>query len=129
MRKLSALLAVGAVTLAGCGGGPSYARDKDAVLRIKLDEYSLRPENLSVRAGLIRIVATNTGRLTHNLAVEEFKTREGEQPHEYVRTDTAHPGQAVRAEVRLRPGKYRLACTIANHDDLGQYGELKVTAR
>ena len=26
----------------------------------------------------------------------------------------------------LKPGKYRLTCTIANHDDLGQYGELKV---
>ena len=29
----------------------------------------------------------------------------------------------------LKPGKYRLTCTIGNHDDLGQYGELKVVAR
>jgi hypothetical protein len=28
--------------------------------------------------------------------------------------------------VQLEPGKYRLVCTIANHDNLGQYGELKV---
>jgi len=28
--------------------------------------------------------------------------------------------------VTLKPGKYRLLCTIANHDNLGQYGELKV---
>jgi hypothetical protein len=26
----------------------------------------------------------------------------------------------------LEPGKYRLVCTIANHDNLGQYAELKV---
>ena len=26
----------------------------------------------------------------------------------------------------LKPGRYRLACTISNHDNLGQYGELKV---
>jgi hypothetical protein len=32
----------------------------------------------------------------------------------------------VRTAVTLKPGKYRLVCTIANHDNLGQYGELKV---
>jgi hypothetical protein len=31
--------------------------------------------------------------------------------------------------VTLAPGKYRLVCTIANHDNLGQYGELKVEPR
>ena len=29
-------------------------------------------------------------------------------------------------KVVLTPGTYRLVCTIANHDDLGQYGELVV---
>jgi hypothetical protein len=32
----------------------------------------------------------------------------------------------VTVGVTLKPGKYRLICTIANHDNLGQYGELKV---
>ena len=27
---------------------------------------------------------------------------------------------------KVKPGKYRVVCTIANHDNLGQYGELKV---
>jgi hypothetical protein len=31
--------------------------------------------------------------------------------------------------VTLKPGKYRLVCTIANHDNLGQYAELKVEPR
>jgi hypothetical protein len=31
--------------------------------------------------------------------------------------------------VTLKPGKYRIVCTIANHDNLGQYGELKVLPR
>ena len=53
---------------------------------------------------------------------------EGEQPKEYGRTDTLHPGESgsERAPIILKPGKYRLTCTIGNHDDLGQYGELKV---
>ena len=37
------------------------------------------------------------------------------------------PGErAPPIKVTLLPGEYRLVCTIANHDDLGQYGSLKV---
>jgi uncharacterized cupredoxin-like copper-binding protein len=128
MRRLPALLLLGAATLAGCGGGPSYVRDRDGVLRITLDEYRVRPENFVVKAGRIHLVVRNTGRLTHNLAVQAFDREEGEQPKEYTRTDTLHPGEtgSERERLVLEPGKYRLTCTIGNHDDLGQYGELKV---
>jgi hypothetical protein len=37
------------------------------------------------------------------------------------------PGQtAAPVKITLAPGDYRLVCTIANHDDLGQFGTLKV---
>jgi uncharacterized cupredoxin-like copper-binding protein len=37
------------------------------------------------------------------------------------------PGQtAAPVKVTLAPGEYRLVCTIANHDDLGQFGTLTV---
>ncbi|MBI5104480.1 MAG: hypothetical protein HZB46_05750 [Solirubrobacterales bacterium] len=132
MRKLPALLTLGALAFAGCGSGPSYVRDQDATLRLTLDEYRLRPENITVRAGRVHLVARNVGRLTHNVAVEEWEPAdEDAEPREYARTDTAHPGETVseRGELRLKPGKYRILCTIGNHDDLGQYGELKVTAK
>ena len=35
-------------------------------------------------------------------------------------------GGTQRIVSGLQPGTYRLVCTIANHDDLGQYGTLKV---
>jgi uncharacterized cupredoxin-like copper-binding protein len=41
-------------------------------------------------------------------------------------TKTLFPGETGQTTVDLGPGKYRLVCTIANHDNLGQYGELKV---
>jgi hypothetical protein len=131
MRRLSALLLLGAATLVGCGGGPSYAHDRDGVLRITLDEYRIRPENFVVPAGRVRLDVTNRGRLTHNLVVEAFEHKTGEEPKLYGRTDTLHPGQhgAEQQPIVLRPGKYRLTCSIANHDDLGQYGELKVVSR
>jgi uncharacterized cupredoxin-like copper-binding protein len=79
----------------------------------------------------VHLEATNAGRLTHNLAIESFEHEEGEQPTLYGRTDTLHPGEhgSEQAPIRLKPGKYRLTCTIGNHDDLGQYGELKVVKR
>jgi hypothetical protein len=35
----------------------------------------------------------------------------------------------VTLTVRLRPGAYRLACILANHDNLGQYATLDVVPR
>jgi uncharacterized cupredoxin-like copper-binding protein len=129
MLRLLALLTVGATVLAGCGDGPSYHRAKDGVLHIRLDEYRIRPESFEVPAGRIHLDVTNDGRLTHNLVVESFTREEGEEAKVYGRTDTLHPGGhgTERAPIVLRPGKYRLTCTIGNHDDLGQFGELKVT--
>jgi uncharacterized cupredoxin-like copper-binding protein len=131
MRSVAALLLVGALTTAGCGDGQSYTSAKSGVLHVTLDEYRIRPENIEVTAGPIHLEATNAGRLTHNLAVESFDHEEGEEPTLYGRTKTLHPGEhgSELAPITLKPGKYRLTCTIGNHDDLGQYGELKVVAK
>ena len=93
MRWLPALLILGALTLAGCGDGPSYTRVSDGVLKVDLDEYRLRPENIEVPAGPIHLQATNSGRLTHNLAIESLDREEGEEATLYGRTDTLHPGE------------------------------------
>jgi uncharacterized cupredoxin-like copper-binding protein len=86
------------------------------------------PERIEVRAGRITLVARNTGRLTHNLAVVQFERPLGdEQEKAYGEpTKTLFPGETGQTTVDLKPGKYRLVCTIANHDNLGQYAELKV---
>lgn len=131
MRRLAALFLLGALTVAGCGDGPSYTSARSGVLRVTLDEYRIRPENFEVAAGRIHIEAVNKGRLTHNLAIESIDAAEGEEPTLYGRTDTLHPGErgSEQAPITLKPGKYRLTCTIGNHDDLGQYGELKVVGK
>ena len=68
----------------------------------------------------------NTGRLTHNLAIQIPEGPDG-KPEEIARTETMQPGERAEAiKVTLLEGEYRLVCTIANHDDLGQFGSLKV---
>jgi hypothetical protein len=113
--------------------------DKDAVLRLKLDEYTIDPQVVRVVATSdpmpIKIVATNIGHLTHNVKVERDED-DAEEPDDTAvlvddskplgGTPTAQPGQVVRTEepILLAPGRYRLTDSIGNHDNLGQYGTL-----
>lgn len=126
---LFALAGAALLGLGACGGDQPYVRAAERTVRVRLDEYRVLPRRITVPAGRIRIVGRNAGVLTHNVAVVQFRRPLGdEQERRFARTPTAHPGQRVETTVRLRPGKYRLICTIANHDNLGQYGELKVVA-
>jgi hypothetical protein len=127
--------------LAGCGGEPAPVTDKDAVLRFKLGEYTIDPQVVRVVATAIpmpiKIVATNEGRLTHNVKIERMEA-DNTQPDESVLVDTenkplggtptAQPGETVRTEepIPLVPGTYRITDSIGNHDNLGQYGTLIV---
>ena len=122
------LVALAALPVGGCGAAVAYTRAPDRRVEVRLDEYRVLPEHIQVRAGRITFVAHNTGRLTHNLGVVQFKRPLGtEQEKQYGKpTKTLFPGESAQTTVELKPGKYRLVCTIANHDNLGQYAELKV---
>jgi plastocyanin len=116
-----------AALVAGCGGEPAAVDVVGATIRVQLDEFRIQPQTIRVKPGRIRLLAHNTGRLTHNLVVESITSNPKKQVV-YGTTDTAHPGQTVheRKPLTLKPGRYRLACTIANHENLGQYGTLIV---
>lgn len=127
LRATLALLGAAAL-VTGCGGGePDPVTDRDATLRLRLDEYRIAPGAIKIRAGRIRIVARNRGKLTHNVKVEEATDKEGATPIVYGGTATMQPGETAPGVVRLLPGRYRLVCTIGNHDNLGQYADLEVT--
>ena len=127
-RAVAGLAAVLAVSLAGCGGAGDVVVDRDGTLRLTLDEYRIDPEQIEVRSGRVHLVARNRGVLTHNVAVQEYAESEEASPVVFARTPTAHPGQTVTTDPDpdLEPGKYRLACTIANHENLGQFAVLYV---
>jgi plastocyanin len=117
-----------ALVATGCGGAIAYTRAPDRRVDVRLDEYRVLPEHIQVTAGRVTITAHNTGRLTHNLVVAQFNRPLGdeEEKHYGQPTKTLFPGETGSTTLDLEPGKYRLICTIGNHDNLGQYAELKV---
>ena len=128
---LTAVAAAAAPLLSGCGSSPRYVSSGPGRVVVRLSEYRITPQFLQVRAGRVRIDARNVGRLTHNVAVVQFRrplASEDERMYGNP-TPTLFPGHTGSTTVTLKPGKYRIVCTLANHDNLGQYGELKVTAR
>jgi hypothetical protein len=134
--RVTTPLLVAAALLAGCGGEPAPVTDKDAILRVTLTEYRIEPQNITVQATArpmkVHVVARNEGHLTHNLVIESIESAgeqgTGAQPIVFMKTDTAHPGETVSKTAFLQPGRYRLTCSIGNHDNLGQYGRLVVRA-
>jgi uncharacterized cupredoxin-like copper-binding protein len=125
-RTLLGAIAAAAIALgAGCGDdGP--VRERTPVVRVTLDEYAIAPQDVSVPSGRVELIARNVGRLTHNLRVERPPKEPEDQAAPLASTPTAQPGQTVRVTVDLKPGTYRMRCSLANHDDLGMYGELTV---
>ncbi|HEY8638174.1 MAG TPA: hypothetical protein VIL64_02945 [Solirubrobacteraceae bacterium] len=124
LKIASAVLAVVA-SLAGCGGNGKLVAS--FTLDLRLDEFRIAPQDVRMHAGTIKIVAHDDGVLTHNVKVEFANRNDPEgNPIQIGGTPTAHPGQTVTGTVTLQPGRYRLVCTIANHEDLGQYGTLLV---
>jgi plastocyanin len=123
-------LALACAALGACGGQDPVTIET-RTLQVKLDEYRIMPQNANVRPGVLRIQATNVGRLTHNLKVVRLNRSDRElPPDELGGTPTAQPGDTVTFTFRhLKPGTYRMVCTISNHDDLGQYGDLVVEPR
>jgi hypothetical protein len=125
-RALLGPLAAAAIALLGGCSDDRPVVESRPVLRVTLDDYAIKPQDVSVPSGRVELIARNVGRLTHNLSVEVPPDTPEDQPKSLGTTPTAQPGQTVRATVTLHPGTYRMRCTLANHDDLGEYGTLVV---
>jgi uncharacterized cupredoxin-like copper-binding protein len=128
MRSVCAAF-LAAVAVSGCNGDDPVTLPGSTV-RLTLDEYSILPREVRVLGPRVHIVARDTGILTHNVKVfSTTETDREDKPIELGGTSTAHPGETVQTTLRLEPGVYRLACSIANHDDLGAHAKLVVAGR
>jgi hypothetical protein len=128
MRWLILLLPL--LALPGCGGEDTV-HASNGTIRLRLEEYRMVPQRIQVEGPRVTIVAHDAGILTHNIKI--FSTTKTDPEGKPVQigpgTPTAHPGETVSRTETLAPGTYRLACSIANHDDLGLHGTLIVSGR
>jgi plastocyanin len=129
-RLCACALATLAFVATGCGSDDAV-NVTGGTLRLDVDEYRILPAKVTVPAGRMRILIHNVGKLTHNVHVEDPSRLDDQgNPFDLGGTPTAHPGTGPMtreaAILTLAPGTYRLVCTIANHEVLGQYATLEV---
>lgn len=121
IRFLVLALAVAGLSACGAprGGGGSTTVGADGALTIEMDEYVFEPQDIDSPNGRLRVRVLNRGSLAHNWRV----IREGE---ELAGTETFQGGGERTIRLKLKPGTYKLTCTVGNHDDLGMRGVLRV---
>jgi uncharacterized cupredoxin-like copper-binding protein len=117
VRLIAALLA--ATALAGCGGPGPVTQVRENRLEITLDDFLIAPQNVRADRGRLTFVVTNRGRLGHN-----FRLRDDEGEH--VEITTLLPGEEGTQAAALEPGRYKMLCTVANHEQLGMTGRIVV---
>ena len=129
-----AAVAVVALSAAGCGEqrddvartvpepvGPAPTTDvrTAATAEVSLVEYALDVRDPRVaKAGLIAFAATNDGLVLHALAVDG--------PAGTARTPALRLGERGVFTVRLPPGTYKWYCPIADHEQRGMVGRVRV---
>ena len=91
-----------------------------ARLGVSAKEFHLVLSRPSVKTGLVEIELQNDGEDAHDLRLRRLGgTRT------YWVPDTK-PGRRRTIEISLRPGRYRLWCSVANHRVLGMQAVLRV---
>jgi plastocyanin len=114
-----------AAALGGCRGeddAPTRTVEVGAGERVRVTatEYSFDPGGLVLNGGgRLRITLDNRGNLAHNVKVFD----DGRE----IGGTASFPGGGQRsATVNVRPGNYRLVCTVGDHEALGMTGTLEV---
>ena len=124
MRRLIPTLAALAA-LSGCGGDDKPLRTAtvpgDQAIRIEGDEYLFDPGRLIVTGAPpeLSITLDNVGSLAHNIRVLD-----GDRDLGGLRSFSS--GEERDTTIRVPPGRYRLVCTVGDHEDLGMTGELEI---
>jgi hypothetical protein len=91
-----------------------------ARLGVGASEFHLVLSRPSVRAGVVEIELQNIGQDPHDLRVRRVGGT-----HTFA-IPLTKPGARRDIAIRLRPGRYRLWCSVADHRALGMQALLRV---
>jgi plastocyanin len=117
--RLVTLLALLAV--AGCGSAGAPVKTSATSFTVTLDDYTIRPQQLTVPKGKrLTVTVKNEGRLGHT-----FRVR-GPSGRNVLQLTTIRPGQSASKSFSPGKGTYTMYCALANHEELGMNGKIKV---
>lgn len=91
-----------------------------AQLGVSATEFHLTLSRPTVKAGVVEIELQNDGQDPHDLRIRRVG---GTHMFSVPLTD---PGRRRTVAIRMRPGSYRLWCSVADHRALGMQTTLRV---
>lgn len=94
-----------------------------ARLLVTAKEFSYVLSRQKVRAGRVIVQLANGGEDAHNVRIR----RNGAKRSRLI--PRIHPGKRAELNRRLKPGRYYLWCSIADHEELGMRARLVVKRR
>ena len=116
MRRLPLVL----IGLALAGAMPAQAAAPLARVQVVALEFHYRLSRVRVPTGPVRIELANFGEDEHDLTLQRVGGTK------LYRLPKALPGERKILNVRLKPGVYKLSCSLANHAALGMRATLRV---
>ncbi|MEK6275875.1 MAG: hypothetical protein AABM30_11110 [Actinomycetota bacterium] len=119
MRRLPLLL----VGLAFAGAMPAQAAAPLSRVQVVALEFHYRLSRVRVPAGPVRIELANFGQDEHDLTLQRVGSST------VYRLPKALPGQRRILNLRMKPGLYRLSCSLADHAARGMHATLRVRRR
>ena len=94
-----------------------------ARIQVVAREFSLVPSRRTVKAGTAIVELANFGEDAHDLRLQRIGGTK------IYGVPTQQAGEVADVQLRLRPGTYRLWCSIADHRARGMRTTLIVTRR
>jgi hypothetical protein len=119
MRRLPLLL----VGLAFAFAMPAQAAAPLSRVQVVALEFHYRLSRVRIPSGQVRIELANFGQDEHNLTLQRVG---GSTIYQLPK---ALPGQREILNLRLKPGVYRLSCSLADHAARGMQATLSVRRR
>lgn len=87
-------------------------------VQVQLKDFTLDPNQVSVRAGPVRFQLLNRGRYTHDFRIRGSGFEQ--------KAPLIGAGRDLAWEVTLTPGEYEIACPVSDHAERGMTGKLVV---
>ena len=99
---------------------PQATQHPPARVQVVAREFSYSLSRTKVSAGRVIVELVNQGQDTHDLDLRRIGGTH------IFRFPSVQPGQFVDRELKLVPGRYRLWCAIADHNERGMHATLRV---